>query len=82
MLIEERCECKASYQDTSANLFASWKAWAELNGEFVGSQKQFSEKLEGRGMPRINIGHRKARGYQGIQVVTAETSQPRYSYHD
>jgi phage/plasmid-associated DNA primase len=30
--IEERCECKTSFEDTSAKLFASWKSWAELNG--------------------------------------------------
>jgi putative DNA primase/helicase len=79
--IEERCELKASYQDTSANLFASWKAWAELNGEFIGSQKQFSEKLDGRGMSRVNIGHGKARGYQGIRVVKTEEPPP-YGYRD
>ncbi len=36
--IEERCECGKSYRDSSGNLYASWKSWAELNGEFVGSQ--------------------------------------------
>jgi len=79
--IEERCECKPSYKDTSANLFASWKTWAELNGEFVGSQKQFSEKLQGRGMESITIGDKKARGYQGLRTVKAE-EQPTYGYRD
>ena len=74
--IEDRCECKTSYHDTSASLFASWKAWAELNGEFVGSQKQFAEKLQGRGMEQIKIGNKNARGFRGIRVITTESPPP------
>src|SRR5262249_14125764 len=55
-------------EDTAANLFASWKAWAELNGETPGSHKQFAEKLQSRGFKRKSIGHAKARGYGGIRV--------------
>jgi putative DNA primase/helicase len=69
--IEERCECKPSFEDTSAKLFASWKAWAELNGEQPGSQKQFAEKLQSRGFERRTISHAKARGYGGISVIEA-----------
>jgi putative DNA primase/helicase len=78
--IEERCECKDSYQDTSAGLFASWKAWAEINGEFVGSQKLFSEKLQSWGIEPITIGDKKARGYRGIRVI--EAVPPPHGYHD
>ncbi len=78
--IEDRCECKASFDDTSANLFASWKAWAELNGEFVGSQKQFAEKLQSRGFERKPIGHKKARGYAGIMVINEEHKTQTTSY--
>jgi putative DNA primase/helicase len=46
--IEERCELKPSYTDTSANLFASWKAWAELMGEPAISRKAFGNKLGSR----------------------------------
>ena len=74
--IEERCELKANCQDTSANLFASWKAWAEINGEFVGSQKQFAEKLQGRGMEQIKIGNKNARGFRGIRVIPPEAPPP------
>jgi putative DNA primase/helicase len=74
--IEDRCECKISYQDTSASLFASWKAWAELNGEFVGSQKQFAEKLQGRGMEQIKIGNKNARGFRGIHAIKTEAPPP------
>jgi len=75
--IAESCELKASYQDTSAALYVSWKAWAELNGEHVGSQKTFSEKLQSRGIEKITIGHAKAAGCRGIRVVVGtETQQP------
>jgi putative DNA primase/helicase len=67
--IEDRCECKASFQDTSASLFASWKAWCELMGEEVGSQKRFSERLEAIGLARIRIGKACARGHQGLRVI-------------
>jgi|ERR1019366_10186423 putative DNA primase/helicase len=68
--IADRCEVKESYQDTAANLFASWKAWAELMGEEPGSQKALSAKLqEQHGMKQTKIGHSKARGYQGLRLV-------------
>jgi putative DNA primase/helicase len=70
--IEDRCECKATYQDTAAHLFASWKSHAELMGEDVGSQKALAEKLEGHGMASARIGHTRARGFKGVRVITAE----------
>ena len=79
--IEEQCECGKSYRDTSGNLYASWKSWAELNGEFVGSQKTFSEKLQARdGIEKTKIGDKKTRGYRGIRVIKAV--EPTRSYRD
>jgi phage/plasmid-associated DNA primase len=65
--LEERCEFRASFQDTSARLFASWKAWAELMGE--------PEKLEAMGMEQIRIGKARTRGFRGLRVVQAEPPQ-------
>jgi len=73
--IEERCELGAKHWSRSGALFASWKAWAELAGERVGSQKAFSEKLEGRGLVPKKEGHAKARGFLGIRLIEAETAQ-------
>jgi putative DNA primase/helicase len=67
--IDDRCERKAAWWEPASALFASWKAWAELNGEFVRSQKQFSEKLEGRSITPIRKGKNRTRGYQGIQLI-------------
>jgi putative DNA primase/helicase len=77
--IAERCELGTSYEDTSAILYASWKAWAELNGEPPGSQKAFSEKLQSRGIEKITIGHKKTVGYRGIRTLKAEAPPP-YGY--
>jgi hypothetical protein len=41
-------ELRASYTDTAANLFASWKAWAELMGEPAISRKAFANKMLGK----------------------------------
>jgi phage/plasmid-associated DNA primase len=78
--IRDRCELKASYEDTAAELFKSWKEWAELMGEKVGSAKAFGNKLQARaGIKRKAIGHSNARGYSGIRVVKVEQAQPEQS---
>jgi putative DNA primase/helicase len=71
--IEERCELNANAWETSAKLYASWKSWAELNGEFAGNRKQFAEKLETRGIEPRKLPKKGGRGYQGIGLIEAET---------
>jgi P4 family phage/plasmid primase-like protien len=78
--ISERCELKASFEDTAAELFKSWKEWAELMREPAGSAKAFSNKLQARaGIKRKAIGHSNVRGYSGIRVVKVEQAQPEQS---
>jgi putative DNA primase/helicase len=78
--ISERCELKASFEDTAEELFKSWKAWAELMRENVGSAKAFSNKLQARaGIKRKEIGHSNVRGYSGIRVVNVELAQSEQS---
>jgi putative DNA primase/helicase len=67
--IEERCELNPNSWETSAALFASWKNWAELSGEFVGNRKQFAEKIESRGLWQRNLIKKGGRGFQGIQLL-------------
>jgi putative DNA primase/helicase len=66
--IAERCALDTNGWETSAALFASWKAWAELNGEFVGNRKQFAEKLECRGLRPRTLNKKGGRGFQGIRL--------------
>ena len=64
--LEERAERKDGAWKPPTALFADWKAWAESNGEFVGSQKSFSVNLATRGYspaPKT-----KARGFDGIAL--------------
>jgi putative DNA primase/helicase len=81
--IAERCELRESFQDTSAELFMSWKAWAELMGEPAISREAFSKKLGARpGIRSLKIGHLKARGYGGIRVVKIKPAQSNWMRDD
>jgi putative DNA primase/helicase len=64
----ECCRVKPGFYDTTANLFASWKAWAEQAGEVVGSQKRFTQALQGRGYAPRRQGGTGKTGFDGIAV--------------
>ena len=52
---------------SSADLWASWKAWAEASGEFVGKQRKLSElieKCEGVAAEKRTPG----RGFRGLRL--------------
>ena len=53
--------------ETSANLFASWKNWAERAGEPAGSQKGLAEMLQGKGY-LTKKGTGGVRGFKGIRL--------------
>jgi putative DNA primase/helicase len=63
----ECCERHAQYKDTAADLFSSWRAWAERTGEFIVPQKRFSQALEARGVfPKRGTGG--VREHLGIRL--------------
>ena len=65
--IEDCATRDASSFAKSANLFASWSEWAGKSGEYVGSQKRFSQNLEARGFTPDR--HRQlGRGFYGIRL--------------
>jgi putative DNA primase/helicase len=78
--IEEMCETKASYWTSSSALFESWKSWAELNGEFAGSQKALREKLESRGIEAKRMGKARTRGFQGVRLIETQPLPPRWGH--
>ena len=49
----------------TAELFNDWKAWAEAAGEFVGSQRRFSDQLVARGVEKW----RNTTGLRGFRGV-------------
>jgi putative DNA primase/helicase len=68
--IEECCQRDINAFAPKAELFRSWKAWAETAGEYVGAQKALMQKLEARG---CNVARRKtARGLTGLRVLPPE----------
>ena len=54
--------------ESSANLFASWKAWAEKAGEVTGSRKRFADTLQSRGY-LTKRGTGGVRGFEGIRLA-------------
>jgi putative DNA primase/helicase len=73
--IEERCELKPEWT-SSADLFASWQDWAQRAGEYVGSQRHLSQKLESRGFEPL----RKMFGRGFIGLVLKQTEPYGTSY--
>jgi putative DNA primase/helicase len=63
--LEERCVRTANAKSLTTELFNNWKQWAEGVGEFIGSQRRFSDLLLTRGVEkwRNTMG---VRGFQGI----------------
>jgi phage/plasmid-associated DNA primase len=64
--LEECCERGPAFSATTATLFASWKAWAEAGGEYVGSTRRFSEALGTRGFERSR--DNRTRGFLGLRL--------------
>jgi putative DNA primase/helicase len=66
--IQDCCEIDPNHWEKRADLFASWSAWANKSGEFVGSLKRFVERLESR--PGIVPKRREyGRGCYGLRLV-------------
>jgi putative DNA primase/helicase len=63
--------------ESSADLWGSWKAWAENAGEFVGKQKSFSQLLEERGFVAARQPGTGARGYHGARITRQDYSEDR-----
>jgi phage/plasmid-associated DNA primase len=64
--LDERCNLGPNCKATSGALYASWKSWADANGEYAGSNKRFSETLTARGFTRANTN--SARGFRGLEL--------------
>ena len=76
--IAERCNEAANCKALTGTLFTDWKQWAELSGEYVGSQRRFSDALLAKRFEkwRNSMG---VRGYLGLDLKQP-TSMPAYSH--
>jgi putative DNA primase/helicase len=63
--LDARCVQVSNAVGTAERLFTDWKIWAESAGEYVGSQKRFSQTLEERGFKRTRVSG-GTRAFQGI----------------
>ena len=65
------CETKASFVDTSARLFRSWKAFAETGGEPVATSKALADRLQQRGFERLPyVPGMGGRGFRGLRTTS------------
>lgn len=65
--LDECCSQHKAYASLFADLWSSWKAWAEQAGEYVGNKKRFSQMLSDRGFePQAMAGNHK--GFRGLVV--------------
>lgn len=68
--LEERTQKRDGAWESATVLFSNWKEWAESGGEFVGSQKRFSEALAASGFAQVRRGSAGQRGFDGIRLLT------------
>lgn len=67
--LDECCVPLTDAWESSTDLFASWKAWAERSGEFASDQKRFVNTLETRGFePKRQPGTGR-RGFRGVRII-------------
>ena len=72
--LEERTEPATDWNfESSADLFDSWKLWAEKAGETPGTRKRFAGTLQDRGYAKKDTA--AARGFEGIRL-----RRPDYSH--
>jgi P4 family phage/plasmid primase-like protien len=74
--LDECCDVDRRYEDTTAALYASWKVFAEANGEPYGTSKSLSQQLarDARFASKAKV--RRARGFTGLRIKPTEAHQP------
>ncbi len=70
--LDERCVRVGTAKSLTAELFTDWKQWADAAGEYVGSQRRFSDLLITRGLEKWRNGV-GLRGFQGIGLKSPHT---------
>jgi putative DNA primase/helicase len=70
---EECCVAGKEQWGVFAQLWASWKGWAEANKEAVGSRKAFAEAMAAHGYSKSK--RQGVRGYSGIDLKHDERSR-------
>ena len=74
---DECCRRSSMAHETAADLFASWKAWADRAGESAGTRKHFSQTLRIRGFEPKRQGHTGKAGFEGVRLERPDYSEDR-----
>ena len=65
--------------EASADLYASWTAYADRTGEFKGTMRRFSQAMQGKGFIPKRQGGTGKRGFQGVIIKRPDYSDdPRH----
>ena len=72
--LAEACTTRPNDSALSSALFKSWSRWATAAGEFIGSQKRFSQALEDRGFIKQRLG--PGMQFNGVAVIPEPAPTP------
>ena len=70
--LEETCQRDVNATATTKVLFASWKAWAETAGLWVGSDKRLATDLQTRGFAKWVESGTRHHGFRGLALLVKE----------
>jgi putative DNA primase/helicase len=71
--LNDACRQGKDLWSSFADLFDCWKTWAETSGEFVGSGKRFSSRLESYGFKPMKKDNQ--RGFYGLSMYMPESNK-------
>jgi putative DNA primase/helicase len=67
--LDEACIIEPAARESSALAHTSWKAWAEIQGEPLCSQKAFATSLQSKGFTTLKL-DASTRGFSGFRLRT------------
>ncbi|MFT8246961.1 phage/plasmid primase, P4 family [Roseomonas sp. BN140053] len=74
--VEECCEQDRVYGETSAALFASWRAFATSRAEEPRNAKWFATMLERQGFQRVkDCDQFRGRGFRGLRIIPEASTE-------
>ena len=77
--LDECVQRRPDAHELTADLYASWKTWAELAGESAGSKKRFSQTMSDRGIEAKRQPGTGRNGFEGVRLIRPDyTDDPRY----
>ena len=72
--LEEAVDRSDGAHETTGELYQSWTTWATKAGEFVGSQKRFSQIMRDRGFEPKREGGTGRAGFTGVSLIRSDYS--------